>query len=194
MNFLKIYNKKAFSLIEVILSTLLSCIAIGTCVYIFMINNNTSAIRFDLLNNIKNDTGQDVVRNVLKEGHINKNETRIEGTIVKPKELVLMTTYFSRDINKPEKYMFLCNETADSKGALNGKKNSENSKELFRNVSACSFEYYDLNGDRVVEYTSEGKIKINQEDITAIKLKIRYKTSSGENKDVVVFQKLMQET
>ena len=41
---------------------------------------------------------------------------------------------------------------------------------------------------------SEGKIKINQEDITAIKLKIRYKTSSGENKDVVVFQKLMQET
>lgn len=180
--FHKYMNKKGSSFLEMILAVVISSFCLVAVINYYSLNIKTGNLRFIELTKNAQINGFRLIKNSLKEGHINTNGVTVSGNSISPKQITYTTTYFSNG-NVNEKFSVKCNEKSDGTGTITGKKNDETETVLVDNVSACSFSFYKGNTEATTEAT---KTRI-------VKLEIEYHIGK-EKKKMQIYEKLMQET
>lgn len=175
-------NKKGFNLLEMVIAMVVSTFCLVAIGYYFSLNIKTSNIRYNELVKESQLTSLALIKNSIKEGHINTNGKTVEGNAIGTKSVTFTTTYFSKGTVN-EKFSISCKDKADGTGTIVGKKNDEPEAVLVNNVSACNFYFYKGNGEATNQATQTRIIKLNVEYYI-----------DKEKKNLEIYEKLMQET
>ena len=167
-------GKAGFTLIEILLTIVISSVLLFAVVEYFHLETYSLAIRQDVLEMEKRTKQIDLMRQILRESHIHTNGKNVEGTKIEDSGFSFITTYFSGKEN--ELYSLIYDPV---KKEILLYDNAQNKTVILNNIDACEFIYLD----------SLGNPTKNQQAVKGIKLKLKFK-----NKEIQIYEKMMQET
>lgn len=169
-------KEDGFSLTEIMLALCISAIGFSIAVLFFQMDTNTLTARENIL--VRQDSAKKMerVQEALSNGFVSQKDV-VNGKIVTtPTELKFQTTYFSKDVKKPDFYKISCQGNK-----VFHELNSSGQKELFNHVKTCGFRYFD----------SQMNPTSKADEITMVEFEMVRTSEKGENR-TVVRRKLMQ--
>lgn len=178
-------NKKGFTLVEILLSIVLTGIVIASAMYYFKIDAVTISMRNSMLGENNIYIKMDTVKKAIHNGFISRYGKNVDNVIANDNSLSFMTTHFSGDASKPDIYTISCPKDGNSN--LLAKVNNNKNTVLVKNVKVCQFSYYDISGNETTD-----SLKVN-----AVKLKIDYLSNPNNKESVnslILYEKMMQNT
>ena len=167
-------KKDGFTLLEVLLTVVISSVLVFGITEYFSLERSSIYIRQEILEMEQQTKQIDLMRHVIRESHIHTNGKLVTGAKIDNKKISFITTYFSG--NENELYTMYYDLLKKDIELINQEGIQTT---LLSNVDMCEFIYLDALGNPTQ----------NEKLVKYINVKLKLK-----NKNIQIYEKMMQET
>lgn len=182
VNKLKVIDNKGFTMIELILSIVLTSIALYAAINYFFVDTKISTMQYNLVNQVSS-TQTNNIRNLIHYGRLNEDgsvATGIPDTQANQK-FVFKSSYMTAD--NTARICTLDYDKANKNIIFYENNDKSTAQVLVKNVSVFNITYKNLKDEEVTDSSL----------IRLVVLDINY-TQNGEEKTTKIISKLMQES
>lgn len=144
-----ITNKKAFSLVGIIVSLCISFLSFSAVVHAIEVEKknierkNIAINRNQTISNIKK------IQGILSQGYLNRNDKVSSGVSINDTGLSLKTTFFSKNYVKTDLYSLKYNSVSKTLEERLG--TTGNFSPVLSNITNCTFSYKDKQGNNTTD-------------------------------------------